>query len=60
MSDKKTSLGKRRGFIKAAGALTAATGLGFPYISRAQDKPIRVGVPTILSGRVAQRFTQRV
>ena len=54
MSDKKASLRQRRGFIKAAGALGAATGLGFPFISRAEDKPIRVGVPTILSGRVAQ------
>lgn len=54
MADHKASLRNRRGFIKAAGALTAATGLGFPYISRAQNKPIRVGVPTILSGRVAQ------
>src|SRR5258708_14631539 len=55
VSDKKASLRKRRSFIRAAGALTAATGLGFPFISRAEDKPIRVGVPTILSGRVAQR-----
>jgi branched-chain amino acid transport system substrate-binding protein len=54
VSDKKASLRKRRSFIKAAGALTAATGLGFPFISRAEDKPIRIGVPTILSGRVAQ------
>jgi branched-chain amino acid transport system substrate-binding protein len=54
MTDRKASLEKRRGFIKAAGALTAATGLGFPYISRAADKPIKIGVPTILSGRVAQ------
>jgi branched-chain amino acid transport system substrate-binding protein len=44
---------KRRGFIKAAGALSVA-GLGFPFVSRAQNKPIRIGVPTILSGRVAQ------
>ena len=28
--------------------------MGFPFISRAQDKPIKIGVPTILSGRVAQ------
>jgi branched-chain amino acid transport system substrate-binding protein len=54
MADGKTSLANRRGFIKATGALGAATGLGFPFISRAQDKPIRIGVPTILSGRVAQ------
>ena len=54
MSDTTAGLGKRRGFIKAAGALTASAGLGFPFVSRAQNKPIRVGVPTILSGRVAQ------
>src|SRR4029434_9330387 len=53
MPDKKT-LKNRRGFIKAAGAVTAATGIGFPFISRAEDKPIRIGMPTILSGRVAQ------
>ena len=53
MSDKKT-LENRRGFIKAASAVTAATGIGFPFISRAEDKPIRIGMPTILSGRVAQ------
>lgn len=54
MSASKTKLGKRRNFIKAAGALTAASGLGFPFIPRAEDKPIRIGVPTILSGRWAQ------
>src|SRR5215210_7247869 len=53
MSDNKT-LKQRRGFIKAAGAVTVAGGFGFPFISRAQDKPIRSGMPTILSGRVAQ------
>src|SRR5262245_43386917 len=53
MSQSKSALGKRRAFIQAAGALSA-TGLGFPFISRAQDKPIKIGVPTILSGRVAQ------
>jgi branched-chain amino acid transport system substrate-binding protein len=54
MSDITAGLRKRRGFIKAAGALTASAGLGFPFVSRAQNKPIRIGVPTILSGRVAQ------
>jgi branched-chain amino acid transport system substrate-binding protein len=44
----------RRQFIKAASALSASAGLGFPHISRAQAKPIRIGMPTILSGRVAQ------
>src|SRR5215467_13173443 len=53
MSKRKAALRKRRAFIQAAGALSAA-GLGFPFISRAQDKPIKIGVPTILSGRVAQ------
>src|SRR4249920_339490 len=54
MHNANKTLKNRRGFIKAAGAVTAATGIGFPYISRAQDKPIRIGMPTILSGRVAQ------
>lgn len=53
MTDTQRAGANRRGFIKAAGALTAS-GLAFPYVSRAQDKPIRIGVPTILSGRVAQ------
>ena len=53
MSKPKAALRKRRAFIQAAGALSAV-GLGFPFISRAQDKPIKIGVPTILSGRVAQ------
>ena len=50
----RTSLRHRRRFIQATSALTAAAGLGFPFVSRAQNKPIRIGVPTILSGRVAQ------
>ena len=54
MAGNKASPGGRRRFIQAGTTLAAATGLGFPFISRAQDKPIRIGVPTILSGRVAQ------
>jgi len=54
MSHRSSPVSKRRKFIQSAGALTAATGLGFPFVSRAQNKPIRIGVPTILSGRVAQ------
>jgi branched-chain amino acid transport system substrate-binding protein len=54
MSDKNKTLTGRRKFIKAAGAVTAAAGIGFPFVSRAQNKPIRIGMPTILSGRVAQ------
>jgi branched-chain amino acid transport system substrate-binding protein len=53
MSKRKAALRKRRAFIQAAGALGAAS-LGFPFISRAEDKPIKIGIPTILSGRVAQ------
>lgn len=45
---------RRRQVIKAAGALTASAALPFPHISRAQAKVIRIGMPTILSGRVAQ------
>ena len=44
----------RRRFLKGATALGGAVALGFPMISRAQAKTIRVGMPTILSGRVAQ------
>ena len=54
MVDTKKTPTNRRRFIKAASAVTAAAGIGFPFVSRAQDKPIRIGVPTILSGRVAQ------
>jgi len=54
MVDTKEALKNRRRFIKAASAVTAASGIGFPFISRAEDKPIRIGMPTILSGRVAQ------
>lgn len=44
--------GGRRRFARSGVALSAA--MAAPWVSRAQDKPIKVGVPTILSGRVAQ------
>ena len=44
----------RRRILQAAAALGGAAALGVPMISRAQDKPIKVGMGTILSGRVAQ------
>lgn len=48
----------RRTFLKGAGALAGAAGLGvigFPSIVRAKSQEtIRIGMPTILSGRVAQ------
>jgi branched-chain amino acid transport system substrate-binding protein len=54
MPETKKTLKQRRRFIKAAGAVSAAAGIGFPFIARAQSKPIRIGMPTIMSGRVAQ------
>lgn len=47
----------RRKLLQQAGALAGAGALGFPAISLAQNKPIRVGMPTILSGRVAMLGT---
>lgn len=41
-----------KGSVATAG-LAAVSTLGFPYIARAQGSTIRVGMPTILSGRVA-------
>lgn len=47
----------RRKVIKSAGALAGVAGMativGAPYVSRAQANTIRIGMPTILSGRVA-------
>jgi branched-chain amino acid transport system substrate-binding protein len=43
----------RRQILKGAGALAAAGVIGAPAISRAQTGAIKIGVPTILSGRVA-------
>src|SRR5487761_1943493 len=47
----------RRRFLKRTAAVGGAAILGFPMISRAQAKTIRIGMPTILSGRVAQLGT---
>ena len=47
----------RRRVLQSAAAIGGATALGFPMISRAQDKPIKVGMGTILSGRYAQLGT---
>jgi len=47
----------RRKFLQRSAALGGAAALGFPMFVRAQAKTIRVGMPTILSGRVAQLGT---
>ncbi len=45
---------RRRDVLKGAGGLAAATAIsGFPYVAGAQSNVIRIGLPTILSGRVA-------
>lgn len=43
----------RRQVLKGAGAVAAAGLIGAPAISKAQTGAIKVGVPTVLSGRVA-------
>ncbi len=43
----------RRGILGAAAAGAAAAITGFPHVAGAQAKVIRIGMPTILSGRVA-------
>ncbi len=54
---KQLSNSNRRRVLKSAAVLGGAAALGFPMISRAQDKPIKIGMGTILSGRVAQLGT---
>ena len=43
--------------MMGAGAVTFATPFAMPWVARAQAKTIKVGMPTILSGRVAQLGT---
>ncbi|TAN53432.1 MAG: twin-arginine translocation signal domain-containing protein [Betaproteobacteria bacterium] len=57
MSKPRSSSRTRRRFLQLSAALSGAAAIGFPMISRAQAKPIRIGMPTILSGRVAQLGT---
>ena len=49
--------GISRRAVVEGGAATAIGILAAPMISRAQAKPIKIGMPTILSGRVAQLGT---
>jgi branched-chain amino acid transport system substrate-binding protein len=52
--DTKPSNVSRRKLLKGTAALGVGGIVGFPAIVKAQSKIIKVGVPTILSGRVAQ------
>jgi branched-chain amino acid transport system substrate-binding protein len=53
-TDSVTGIG-RRGALKATVGGAAAALTGFPMIASGQgNRPIRIGMPTILSGRVAQ------
>ncbi|NYT22070.1 ABC transporter substrate-binding protein [Alcaligenaceae bacterium] len=58
MTTRKTSMTSpalpgRRKLMQGAATLAGVSAIGLPSISLAQNKPIRVGMPTILSGRVA-------
>jgi len=44
---------QRRQLIKGSAAAVGLASIGLPGISLAQNNPIRIGMPTILSGRVA-------
>ncbi|AMV48328.1 ABC transporter substrate-binding protein [Paraburkholderia caribensis] len=51
---KSSPKGSRRTFLRGVAAATVAGSFaGFPHIARSQAKTIRIGMPTILSGRVA-------
>lgn len=45
---------QRRKLMQGAAVMAGISAIGLPAMSFAQNKPIRVGMPTILSGRVAQ------
>jgi branched-chain amino acid transport system substrate-binding protein len=52
--DLNQSLGsQRRKLVKQGVAVAGGAVIGAPMISLAQNKPIKIGMPTILSGRVA-------
>lgn len=48
------ALPQRRKLLQGAAALAGMSAIGLPAMSFAKNNPIRVGMPTILSGRVAQ------
>ena len=55
MSKRRNNRRSRREVL--SGAVAAAAVGGFPFAARAQNKPIKIGMPTIQSGRAvtAQR-----
>jgi branched-chain amino acid transport system substrate-binding protein len=53
MSSIKSRAAGRRQILKGAGALATAGVIGMPAIVKGQSGAIKIGVPTILSGRVA-------
>ena len=53
MTDKSRPRVGRRSMLKGAGAVAATAVAGFPFVSRAQNKPIKMGMVTIQSGRFA-------
>ena len=50
---KTTVQASRRKLLQGAAASVGMATMGLPAISLAQNKPIKIGMPTILSGRVA-------
>lgn len=50
----RAGLDRRQFALGAASAAAAAAITGFPAVLRAQNAPVKLGMPTILSGRVAQ------
>lgn len=53
MTDRTTRSVARRTLLKGAAATAATATIGFPFVSRAQNKPIKAGMVTIQSGRAA-------
>ena len=53
MSSIKSRATGRRQVLKGAGVLATAGMIGMPAIVKGQSGAIKIGVPTILSGRVA-------
>ena len=53
MSTRSNNRRNRRDLMKSGAAVAVTALVGFPSVSRAQSKPIKIGMPTIQSGRAA-------